>query len=43
MCPKWAQNTIFAVIMAQERSKTHGNCIKTDCCNPFGHHITIVM
>ena len=22
--PKWAQNTIFAVIMAQERSQTHG-------------------
>ena len=40
--PKCAQNTIFAVIMAQERSQTHGDRIKIDRSNPFRHHVTIV-
>ena len=41
--PKWAQNTIFAVIMAQELSQTHGDCIKVDRSNLLRHHVTIVM
>ena len=41
--PKWAQNTIIAVIMSQECSQTHGDCIKVDRSNLLRHHVTIVM